>query len=81
MDRSRHTVTKYLSNEKTHGAIKNRMFKRLSYMNDQMYEVELVKPETEQEEPTIVGFFYPAISKIENARAVLKLLWQLLRFC
>ena len=29
MDRSRYTVTKYLSDEKTHGAINDKMFKRL----------------------------------------------------
>ena len=28
MDRSRHTVTKYLNDEKTHSAINNKMFKR-----------------------------------------------------
>ena len=34
MDRSRHTITKYLSDEKTHGAVNNKMFKRLGYIND-----------------------------------------------
>ena len=43
MDRSRHTVTKYLSDEKTHRAITNNMYKRLDYINDRLYEVELVK--------------------------------------
>ena len=41
MDRSRHTVTKYLSDEKTHGTINTKMFKRLDHINDQLYEVEL----------------------------------------
>ena len=36
MDRSRHTVTKYLSDEKTKGAVNNKMFKRLGYINDQL---------------------------------------------
>ena len=44
MDRSRHTVTKYLSDEKTHSAINNKLFKRLNHITDQLYEVELVKP-------------------------------------
>ena len=35
MDRSRHTVTKYLSDEKTHGAINTKLFKRLDHINDQ----------------------------------------------
>ena len=40
MDRSRHTVTKYLNDEKTHGAINRKMFKRLDHINDHVYEVE-----------------------------------------
>ena len=43
MDRSRHTVTNYLSDKKTHCAFNNKLFKRLSYVNDQLFEVELVK--------------------------------------
>ena len=43
MDRSRHTVTKCLSDGKTNGAINNKSIKRLGCINDQLYEVELVK--------------------------------------
>ena len=58
MDRSRRTVTKYLSDEKTHGVINTKLFKRLDHINDQFYEVELAKAEIEHKEPTIiVGFF------------------------
>ena len=57
MDRSRHTVTKYLSDEKTHGAINLKFFKRLDHINDQLYEVELTEAEIEHREPIIVGFF------------------------
>ena len=57
MDRSQPTVTKYLSDEKTHGAMNNKMFKRLGYINYQLYEVELVKSEVENIEPIIAGFF------------------------
>ena len=57
MDRSRHTVTKYLNDEKTHSAINNKLFKRLNFITDQLYEVELVKSEIEHREPIIVGFF------------------------
>ena len=56
-DRSRHTVTKYLNDEKTHSAINSKMFMRLNHITDQLYEVELVKPEIEHREPIIVGFF------------------------
>ena len=57
MDRSRHTVTKYLNDEKTHSAINTKLFKRLNFITDQLYEVELVKSEIEHREPIIVGFF------------------------
>ena len=56
MDCSRHTVTKYLSDEKTHGAINTKFFKRLHHIDDQLYEVELAKAEIEHREPIIVGF-------------------------
>ena len=64
IDRSRHTVTKYLSHEKTHGAINNKKFKRLGYMKDQLYEVELVKLEIEHKELIIVGFFILQYAKL-----------------
>ena len=60
MDRSRHTVTKYLTDEKTHSAIISKMFKRPNHINhitDQQYEVELVKSEIERRETISVGFF------------------------
>ena len=56
-DRSRHTVRKYSSDEKTHGAINTKLFKRLDHINDQLYEVELAKAEIELRETIIVGFF------------------------
>ena len=57
MDRSRHTLTKFLNDEKTHSAIKNKLFKRLNFITDQLYEVELVKSEIEHREPILVGIF------------------------
>ena len=58
MDRSRHTVTKYLTDEKkTHSAINSKMFKRLNLITDRLFEVELIKSEFEHREPIIVGFF------------------------
>ena len=56
MDRSRHTVTKFLSDEKTHGAINTKYFKNLDHINDHLYEVELAKTEIEHRGPIIVGF-------------------------
>ena len=58
MDRSRHTVTKYMTDEKTHSAINSKLFKRPNHITDQIYEVELVKPEIEHREPIIVGLFF-----------------------
>ena len=57
LDCSQYTVTKYLKYEKTQSAINSKMFERLNDNNDQLYEVELVKPEIEHREPIIVGFF------------------------
>ena len=67
MDRSRHTVTKYLADEKTHRANNSsKMFKRLNHIKDQLYEVELVKPEIEHREPIIVGFFIVQYAKLRT---------------
>ena len=57
MDRSRHTVTKYLADEKTHAAINSKLFKKLDHVNNSLYEVELTKAQIEHKEPIIVGFF------------------------
>ena len=64
MDCSRHTVTKNLSDEKTHGAINTKFFKRLDHINDQLYELELAKAETEHREPIIVGLFILQYAKL-----------------
>ena len=64
MDRSCHTVTKYLSDEKTHSAINSKLFKRLIHITDQLYDVELVKSETERREPIIVRFVILQYAKL-----------------
>ena len=64
MKGSRHTVTKYLNDEKTHSAINSKLFKRLNFINDQLYVVELVKSEIEHREPIIVGFFILQYAKL-----------------
>ena len=70
MDRSRHTETKYLNDEKTHKAINGKLFKRLNSVSKELYEVELVKSKSkiEHREPIIVGFFilqYAKLSMLE----------------
>ena len=42
-DKSKHTMTKYLEDEKTHKAINNQIFKRLNIAAKSLYELELVK--------------------------------------
>ena len=63
MDRSHHTVTKYLNDEKTHGAINTKFFKRLDHINDQLYEVELAV--IERREPITVRFFILQYANLE----------------
>ena len=64
MNRSRHTVTKYLTDEKTHSEINSEMFKRLNHITDQLYQLELVKSEIEHREPIFVGFFVLQYAKL-----------------
>ena len=55
MDRSRHTVTKYLSDEKSQVAYISKLFKKLHRVRNSLYEVELAKAQIEHKEPIIVG--------------------------
>ena len=64
VDQSRHTVTKYLTDEKTHAAINSKLFKKSDHMNNSLYEVELVKAEIEHKEPIIVEFFILQYAKL-----------------
>ena len=64
MDRSQHTVTKYLTDEKTHAAIISKLFKKLDHVNNSLYEVELAKAQIEHKEPIIVGFFILQYAKL-----------------
>ena len=67
MDRSRHTITKYLNNEKTHKAIKELLFKRIKRINTvekDLYKVELLKSTIEHREPILVGFFILQYAKL-----------------
>ena len=64
MDRSKDTVTKFLDEKKTNRAINSAFFKQLRYINDSVYEVELVKAQIEHREPIIVGFFILQYAKL-----------------
>ena len=63
-DRSRHTVTKYLADEKTHAAINSKLFKKLDHVNNSLFEVELAKAQIEHKEPIIVRFFILQYAKL-----------------
>ena len=64
IDRSRHTVTKYLSDQKTHAAINSKLFKRIDPINISLYEIELAKAQIEHKEPIIIGFFILQYAKL-----------------
>ena len=57
VDRSRHTVKKYLTDKKTHAAFNSKLFKKLDHVNNSLYEVELAKAQIEHKKPMIVGLF------------------------
>ena len=64
MHRSRHTKTKYLTDEKTHSANISKMFQRPNHITDRLFEVELVNSEIEDREPILVGFFILQYAKL-----------------
>ena len=64
VDRSWHTVTKFLTDEKTHAALNSKIFKNLDHVNSSLYEVELAKAQIEQKEPIFVGFFKLQYAKL-----------------
>ena len=64
MDRSRHTVTKYLNIKKIHSSTNNKLFSRFNFITDQLYEVELVNSEIEHPEPIIVELFILQYAKL-----------------
>ena len=64
MDRSKHAMTNYLGDQKTHEAINNQFFKRLNIVAKDLYEVEVVKSTIEHREPIIVGFFILQYAKL-----------------
>ena len=64
MDCSRHTVTKYLSDGKTPAAIDSELFKKLNYLNNSLYEVDLAKAQVEHKEANNAGIFILQYAKL-----------------
>ena len=58
LDRSRHTVTKYLSDERTHIANNNKMVKRPNHLTDQLYEVNLTSQKLSTENQSLWDYLY-----------------------
>ena len=57
MDRSRHTKTKHLNDEKTLKANIEKMFKRLRNVSKEIYEFQLVNSRIEHRESVIIGLY------------------------
>ena len=57
VDRSQHTVTKYLTDKETHAANNSKLLERLDHVNNSFYEVELGKTQIDYKKPIMVGFF------------------------
>ena len=77
-DQSRHTLTKYLTDEKTHAVIKSKLFKKIDHGNNSFYEFELAKAQIEHKEQILVGFFILQYAKLR----MLELCYNFfIRFC
>ena len=68
MDWSQHTVTKYLTDEKTYAAINSKLFEKLDHVNSSLYEVELAKAQIDYKEPIIIGFFIFQYAKLRRLK-------------
>ena len=78
MSRSRHIVTKYVTDGNTHAAVNSKLFKKLDHVNNSLFEVEISKEQIEHEKPIIVGFFILQYAKLR----VLELYYNFFtRFC
>ncbi len=78
IDRSRHTVTKNLTDKKTHADNNIKLFKKVDHVKNSLYEVELAKAQIEHKKPIIVGFFFLQYAKLR----MLKLYYNFFtRFC
>ena len=64
MDRSQHTVKKYVNDGKTHAAFYNKLFRKVNNVIFSFYGVEIAKAVIEHKQPIIVGFFVLQNSKL-----------------
>ena len=66
MGRSRHTITNYLNDEKTHQAINEPLFKKLNTLERVLYEAELLETTVEQQKLIICWIFQTSVCKTEK---------------
>ena len=72
-DRRQHTVTKYLSVEKTQAASNNKVFQKLDHVKNSLNEVQLAKAKIEHKEPIIVGFHNVQNAQVRNLELFFKI--------
>ena len=58
IDRWRLTMTKYLSDKKTHAAINSELLKELNHLNNTFYEVEWQNSQNEHKSPSLLDFSF-----------------------
>ena len=66
IDWSRLSVTRYLSDKKTHAANNSEPFKKLDHVNNSMYDVKLPKTQIKHKEQIIVGFLILQYAKLRT---------------
>ena len=67
MDRSRYTVTNYLSDKKTRAALNSKLIKNVEQVNNSLYEVELAKAQIGHKEPIIIGIVIFHYAKLRTS--------------
>ena len=65
MDRSRQSLTKHLTDKKTHATPYSKLFKKVDHVKNPLNELELVNAQIEHKEPIIVGFFILQHAKLQ----------------
>ena len=66
IDWSRLSVTRYLSDKKTHAANNSELFKKLHHVNNSMYEVKLPETQVKHKEQIIVRFLILQYAKLRT---------------
>ena len=57
MDRSHHTATKNINDERRYAVFTSKLFKKVNYVKNALDEVELAKKEIEHRKPISFGIF------------------------